>query len=179
MLGLHLASLLYPTPTPRAKQGYFALPPVNSVVASPCQNVLEQFLGLVRVLTRELEHCPVDPGRPSQLARARACLAGRFSAVPLPRFPLVLTSSQHALRLTFTDALAPSPDYDGRVWYDVLMHILFILTVRYREEDGHFGISVPGNAVDVDSDPEEVPNNLPSVYSLPGDVLSCWLTSVE
>lgn len=59
------------------------------------------------------------------------------------------------------------------------MHILFILAVRHREEDGHFGISDPGNAVDVDGDPEEVPNNLPSAYSLPGDVLSCWLTSVE
>lgn len=37
------------------------MPSVNSVPTGPRRDIIEQFLGLVRVFTRELEHRPIDP----------------------------------------------------------------------------------------------------------------------
>ena len=37
------------------------MPSINSAHTGPHQDIIEQFLGLVRVFTRELEHRPVDP----------------------------------------------------------------------------------------------------------------------
>lgn len=50
-------------------------------------------------------------------------------------------------------------------------------TTMRRIED--FGIGDPGNPIDIDGDPKEVPNNLLSAYFLPGGVPTCWLTSGE
>lgn len=59
------------------------------------------------------------------------------------------------------------------------MHMIFNLTVRYREEDGDFSIGEPGNTIDANGDPKEVPNHPPSAYSTSRGAPSCRLTSMQ